>query len=132
MLLSGLQGSASADDVMGAATHFLQEMAAEELSLMLKSLGCTTIEADAAALQSEQGRTAAVGWILNCPECTPQPLLQLAGHTSLQNYLLGETTDFTDATTLSQSQCVRSILQMWGRSCSGGHVGAQVSTCLLP
>ncbi len=131
VLMSGLQGAASADDVMGAVTHFIEQMAAEELNRMLTHMECTIIELDVEALQSERGRTAAVGWILRHPKCSgPAFLLQLAEHRSLQNYLF-KLTDNSDVQALSQSQCIKSILTWWGRPRSGEHVRALVSSCLL-
>ena len=131
VLLSGLQGAASADDVMGAVTHFIEQMASEELNRMLTHMECTIIEFDVEALQSDRGRTAAVGWILRHPECSgPAFLLQLAEHCSLQNYLF-KLTDDPDVQALSQSQCIKSILTWWGRPRSGEHVRALVSSCLL-
>ena len=81
-----LQGSASADDVMGAATHFLQQIPPEELSFVLKLFECTAEVAEA-ALQSDQGRTVAAGWIVNCKNCEPQSLLQSTRHTALRSFL---------------------------------------------
>ena len=130
VLLSGLQGAASADDVKGAVTHFIEQMAAEELNCMLNHMECTIIDFDVEALQSERGRTAAVDWILRHPECSPTFLLQLVEHRSLQNYMF-KLTDISEVQALSQSQCIEYILKEWGRPRSGEHVRALVSSCLL-
>ena len=122
-----LQGSASADDVMGAARHFLQQMAAEELRHLLMCMKCRTIEMDNTALQTEQGREAAVGWVLHRPDCTPKSVLHITTHSALQSYLFGLTSD--DAW-LGQPQaaCIKSILDIWGRPRSGEQVRRQVSS----
>ncbi len=131
VLLSGLQGAASADDVMGAVRKFIEKMAAEELICMLTHTECTIIEFDVEALQSERGRTAAVDWIVRHPKCNgPAFVLQLAEHRSLQNYMF-KLTDNSAVQALSRSKCIKFILQWWGRPRSGEHVRALVSSCLL-
>lgn len=88
-------------------------------------MNCTTIEMDDAALQSEHGREAAIGWVLRCPDCTPESLLHSSMCSALQNYLLGVTSN--DAwLALPESACIKAILEIWGRSRSGEHVRKQV------
>lgn len=122
-----LQGSASADDVMGAARQFLQQLAAEDLGRLLMRMKCTSSDMANTALQSEQGREAAVSWVLHCPECTPELLLQNVTHSDLQIYLFGFT---SDEAWMAQPEaaCIQSILAIWGRPRSGEQVRRQVSS----
>lgn len=96
---------------------------------MLKLLECTS-EIDEEALQSAQGRNTAVDWILHCPHCAPEALLQSTRHTALQSYLL-ELTGNDIVSDLPKSECIKCILGLWGRPHSGEHARTKVGKHLL-
>lgn len=118
-----------ADDVVGAVTHFMQEMDPEDLSCVLNLLECS-IEFDEVALQSDRSRKAAVDWILQSPHCAPESLLQSTRHTALQSYLLVLTMN-NIVLDLSKSDCIKCILSLWGRPRSGEHARTRVSKHVL-